>query len=121
MNFNCKALRRAGSAILLLLAFPTLIFSQQTAPVINSVLEGTIIDNKTNAPLEGVTIGIKGTTNQTVTDSKGRFTLKTGQHFPYIIQAGSIGYQSQEITISQSPVSIKLITAAQSLDDVVVV
>ncbi len=121
VNKRSPVLRWGGSAILLWLAFPAILFSQQPAPVINSVLEGTVTDTKTNAALEGVTIGIKGTTNQTVTDSKGRFTLKTGQHFPYIVQAGSIGYQSQEITVSQSRVNIQLVAAAQSLDDVVVV
>lgn len=93
----------------------------QNAPVINSVLEGTITDSKTKIPLEGATITIKGTTNSTVTNENGHFTLKTGQKLPFTILVSHIGFKTIEVDASTSPVSLELSTTDQSLSDVVVV
>ncbi|MEJ0106928.1 MAG: TonB-dependent receptor [Bacteroidota bacterium] len=105
-----------------LCVFQVIIHAQQTpAPVINSVLEGTVTDNKTKEPLDGVTIGIKGTTNQTTTNLKGQFTLRTGQKFPYILQVSYVGYKSIEVEANSPQLNIELTATEQSLSDVVVV
>jgi len=54
----------------------------QNPAAINSILEGIILDETTGFPLEGANIQIEGVPNQTSTDAKGKFTLKTGQKFP---------------------------------------
>lgn len=101
---------------------PYLVYSQQANNVvINSLLEGQILDKTTHAPLEGANINIKGTTNQTLTNSKGQFTLKTGQQFPYLLQITIVGYKSTEISVDGSPVKIELEPDIQALSDVVVV
>jgi TonB-linked SusC/RagA family outer membrane protein len=105
--------------IFLLYALPTLVYAQQS--VINSVLEGNITDSKTQGPLEGVTVNIKGTTNQTFTDSKGNFVLKTGQKFPYILTIRLLGYKPLDIEATGSPVHISLDAVDIGLSEVVVV
>lgn len=93
----------------------------QNAPVINSVLEGTVTDSKTKEPLEGVTVAIKGTTNSTLTDNKGQFVLKTGQKFPFVIQLSHVGYKPVEKEAAASPLNVGLVSTEQNLTDVVVV
>jgi len=92
-----------------------------TNPHINSELYGTVIDSMTRQPLEGVTLQIKGITHSTISDRKGKFNFKTGQTFPYKLVVTFIGYQTKEITISQSPVVIEIQQNQNRLGDVVVV
>ncbi|MFT4204141.1 MAG: TonB-dependent receptor [Chitinophagaceae bacterium] len=109
-------------SFLLSTATPLLVAAQEkTSAVINSELSGHIVDQSTKTPLEGVSIVIKGTTNQTVTDDKGNFHLRTGQKFPYTLQVSFVGYKSIEVKVDGSPVNIELNATNQSLSDVVVV
>ena len=87
---------------------PILLFAQSSQPVINSVLSGQVIDTKTGAPLEGASISIKGTTHNIVTDTKGRFTFRTGQKLPYELIVSYIGYKTQELIVSTDDVTVKL-------------
>lgn len=101
---------------------PYIVCAQKnTNAVINSVLQGQILDKVTKVPIDGVSIRIKGTTNQTVTDDKGQFTLRTGQKFPYVLELSIVGYKSIEINVDGSPVNIQLEPTLQNLSDVVVV
>ena len=93
----------------------------QQGTVINSVLQGRVLDKSNKAPLEGASVVIKGTTNQTLTDAKGSFTLKTGQKLPYTLQVSIVGYISTETEVGESNVSIELEQNVQSLTDVVAV
>lgn len=93
----------------------------QNAPTVNSILEGTVVDEITNLPLEGANIAIEGVTNQTTTNARGQFELRTGQKFPYNIIITFIGYEKKTVLASGSPVQVKLAPAKSQLDDVVVV
>ncbi|MGE9314941.1 SusC/RagA family TonB-linked outer membrane protein [Niabella sp. CJ426] len=104
--------------ILLTIALPA---QAQTPATINSVLEGTIVDETTNLPLDGANINIEGTTNQTTTNEKGQFVLRTGQKFPYNIIITFIGYDKKIVLAGGSPVSVRLKPASNELEDVVVV
>lgn len=108
------------SVFLLSLHLPT-ITRAQAQPVIQSILEGKVIDAQSKIPVEGANINIKGTTNQAVTDRNGAFTLRTGQKFPYVISVSIVGYKSKEIEVSGSPLHIELEQQIQHLTDVVVV
>lgn len=103
-------------------AAPLVVRAQEkTNAVINSELSGHVVDQTTKTPLEGVSIVIKGTTNQTVTDDKGSFHLRTGQRFPYVLQVTLVGYKSVELKVDGSPVDIELVASSQALSDVVIV
>lgn len=99
----------------------TLLAQSVSDPVINSTLTGTVIDSKTKTPLIGALVRIKGTTNQVLTDTKGKFFFKTGQKLPYILEAVYIGYKKQEIEASSSPLQISLVENESQLNEVVVV
>lgn len=88
-------------------------------PVINSVVTGKVTDG--NAPLEGTTVQIKGTTNTATTDFEGNFTLKTGQKLPFTLVVTYIGYQKEEVLASGAHVDVVLHTSKNKLDEVVVV
>ncbi|QES89691.1 SusC/RagA family TonB-linked outer membrane protein [Rhizosphaericola mali] len=108
-------------ALFLLFLIPYKAFEQIPLPTINSVLEGKITDSRSHIPLDGVSVNIKGTTNQSITNEEGKFILRTGQKFPYILQVNYIGYKSLELTINQSTINIELVAINQVLSDVVVV
>lgn len=93
----------------------------QNVPLINSPLNGIVLDSKTKQPLPGVLVKIESVTNQTQTNSKGRFDLITGQKFPYNIIISHIGYETRTIRIESSPVTIFLNESFNELDNVVVV
>ena len=103
-----------------LFLFQGLLYGQNPTTV-NSVLEGIVVDELTGQPLEGANIIIEGVTNQTTTDQKGRFVLRTGQKFPYNIIVTFVGYEKKLQVANGSPVSVKLKPTNNNLDDVVVV
>ncbi|MDR3268403.1 MAG: SusC/RagA family TonB-linked outer membrane protein [Tannerella sp.] len=71
-------------------------------------------------PLPGATIVVKGTTNGTITDGDGNFTL-AGVSNGDVIQISYIGYLPQEITYTgQSRLTVKLVEDSQQLAEVVV-
>ncbi len=90
-------------------------------PVVNAILQGKVVDSKTEKPLIGVSLQIKGITNGTTSDNNGEFTLYTGQKFPFTLVSSSVGFVTQEIVVKESPVTIKLVEADNKLGDVVVV
>ncbi|WP_322518564.1 SusC/RagA family TonB-linked outer membrane protein [Chitinophaga sancti] len=90
-------------------------------PVINSTLTGIVVDSKSQTPLIGALVRIKGTTNQVLSDNKGKFFFKTGQKLPYVLEAVYIGYKKQEIEATSSPLTISLVENESQLNEVVVV
>lgn len=63
-------------------------------------IKGYVRDMKTNEPLIGATVVIKGTTNGTVTDLNGYYEIPSLKQGVYTIVAGYIGYESAELDIS---------------------
>ncbi|MDD2951743.1 MAG: SusC/RagA family TonB-linked outer membrane protein [Parabacteroides sp.] len=92
---------------------PMMTISQQTGKV-----KGVVEDDF--GPVAGASVVVKGTTNGTITDMDGNFTLdgiKNGD----IIQISFIGYSTQELKYTGEPsLKIKLVEDSQKLDEVVV-
>lgn len=85
-----------------------------------TAITGHVVD-ATGAPLEGVTITIKGTTSSTSTDSGGGFTINAAQ-LPVTLTASRVGYSSSEVTVTgAASVSITLRSSTTGIDEVVVV
>ncbi len=79
---------------------------------------GTVTDQA--GPVIGASVIEKGTTNGTMTDNDGHFTLSVSKGA--VIEISSIGYKTQEITVgTQSNFNVKLAEDTQFLDEVVVV
>ena len=108
--------------ILLFLLFITAgIQAQNTTPLIQSKLDGTVVDDITNQPIIGGSVTIKGTTHGVVTDAEGKFYFQTGQKFPYTLIVTYIGYKKIEVIVEKNPVIINLKEERQELDELVVV
>ncbi|SHG31526.1 TonB-linked outer membrane protein, SusC/RagA family [Flavobacterium fluvii] len=95
--------------------------AQKTQPLIQSKLDGTVIDQITNEPIIGASINIKGTTHSVTSDLDGKFYFQTGQKFPYTLIISYIGYKKKEIIVDGSPVLVKLSADVQELTDVLIV
>jgi hypothetical protein len=85
-------------------------------------LTGTVTSSSTGLPLEGATVGVKGSNDAATTDGAGNFKISVPATAKQLT-VSYIGYALQEVTIpSSGSVSIKLdLTAAASLDEVIVV
>ncbi|MBP1225261.1 SusC/RagA family TonB-linked outer membrane protein [Flavobacterium sp. 1355] len=108
-------------SLLFLLFFSAGINAQNTTPLIQSKLDGTVVDDITNQPIIGASITIKGTTHGVVTDAEGKFYFQTGQKFPYTLIVSYIGYKKAEVIVDKNPVIIHLKEERQELDELVVV
>ena len=88
--------------------------AQQTKRTVKGVVEDAL------GPIAGANVVEKGTTNGTITDMDGNFTLE-GVKNGDVIQISFIGYSTMEITYTGQPVGvIKLAEDTQKLDEVVV-
>ena len=86
----------------------------------SKTVTGVVLD-AANIPVIGANVIVKGTTNGTVTDMDGKFSL---QNVPEnaVLQISYIGYLDQEIPVSgKSTVQVLLKEDTQKLDEVVVV
>lgn len=80
---------------------------------------GTVLD-KSGAPIIGANVLVKGTTNGTITDMEGRFSLEVPENAT--LQISYIGYRTQDLIVgNQTSLSVKLLEDTEALDEVVVV
>ena len=78
---------------------------------------GTVVDAM--GPVIGASVGVKGTTNGTITDFDGNFSIP-GVKKGDILQISYIGYTTKEIAWNGSPLNITMEEDAQQLAEVVV-
>ncbi|WP_455637679.1 SusC/RagA family TonB-linked outer membrane protein [Parabacteroides sp.] len=84
----------------------------------NGKVTGVVEDDF--GPIAGASVVIKGTTNGSITDMDGKFSLD-GVKAGNIIQISFIGYATQEIPYAgQASLNVKLVEDSQKLDEVVV-
>lgn len=83
----------------------------------NRKITGKVID-QTNEPVIGANVLVKGTTNGTITDMDGKFTLEVPQGA--VLQISYIGFHTIEIA-AKADLTIQLKEDSESLDEVVVV
>ena len=82
------------------------------------LVKGTIFDSQ-DEPVIGATIQEKGKKTNAVSDLDGNFQIKVAKGAKLVISY--IGMETQEVTASDKPMTIKLADSKQTLDDVVVV
>ena len=84
-------------------------------------VSGTVLAADTKIPVMGASVIIRGTTNGTLTDLDGKFTL-TGLKKDDVIQDSFVGFQTRSVIVKdESPLTILLNDAVQNLDEMVVV
>lgn len=82
-------------------------------------ITGKVTDDN-NVPIIGANVIVKGSTNGTITDIDGNFTLEVPDHA--ILLISYIGYVSQEVLVkNQNNLAILMIEDSKSIDEVVVI
>jgi TonB-linked SusC/RagA family outer membrane protein len=94
--------------------------AQETKALIQSKLDGTVIDAVTKEPVIGASVNIKGTTYGVVTDLDGKFFFQTGQKFPCTLIVSYLGYKKSEVIVNANSVIIDLTQEQNALSEVVV-
>ncbi len=85
-----------------------------------SVFSGKVTDSSSGEALPGVSIVVKGTTNGTISNFDGNFTLSVNRGD--VIQFSFIGYETQEIAAQgQQALRVALVVDTEQLDEVVVI
>jgi len=117
VNYEVK-----GSQIIL---SPKEMYSQITA-VANALqqqkktITGTVVD-EAGVPLPGVTVVVKGTTQGTVTDVDGNYSL-SGVPADGILQFSFVGMETQEVEVAgKSIINVTMVEEAIRLEEVVAV
>ncbi len=98
--------------ILILIFLPTIIVAQ------NLSLKGNIVEAKSNEPLPGATLLIKGTLNGKTSDFDGNFEINTKIGDTLVVSF--LGMITQEVLVFSSPITIKLEDDIDQLDEVLV-
>lgn len=78
-------------------------------------VSGTITDAVTKEPLIGVSVQVKGKVIGTITDTKGNFSFSTSTPPPFTLLITSVGYESQEVSVSGSNAAINISLKEQSI------
>ncbi|EHQ28897.1 SusC/RagA family TonB-linked outer membrane protein [Mucilaginibacter paludis] len=119
---HTKNLYTKSIKLFLFLFIPLISLAQtEPQPLINSKLNGTVIDALSKKPIPGAVVKIQGTTHAVATDDGGHFIFITGQKFPYTLVVSFIGYKTKTIIVNGSPVTVRLEENINQLSDVVVV
>lgn len=58
-----------------------------------------IVKDDVGVPVPGATVLIKGSSNYTVTDTKGEFVIASAKEFPFSLTVNLVGYKPQEVEI----------------------
>lgn len=94
-----------------------------TASAVNAqrvTIHGTITDAGDGSPLVGVNVIIKSSTNGTITDTDGKYSLEADADA--VLVASFIGYVSEEIPVgSRTVIDVAMKISSTSLEEVVVV
>ncbi len=98
--------------LMLLLTIPLGVFAQTT-------VSGVVTEQATGAPLPGVNVVVKGTSNGTSTDFDGNYQIQANQGD--ILVFTYIGFKEVEIPVTSNTVNVALQEDASQLDEVVVI
>ena len=127
---SLQGIAKASAFCLLLSAFSVNAAMAAPAPVgtVDEVMAvqqgkkvtGVVVDG-TGEPVIGANVVVKGTTNGTITDFDGNYTIE-GVSANDVLVISYIGYLSQEVPVgNQSMIKVTLKEDTQTLDEVVVV
>ena len=83
-------------------------------------VSGKVLGDGTKIPVIGASVIVRGTTNGTLTDFDGKFTLQAKKGD--VIQVSFVGYQTQSIIVKdESPLTILMKDDVQSMEEMVVI
>ena len=110
MNMKKALCKQAMAFVLFLL--PLTMMAQGT-------IQGVVSD-ETGVPVPGASVVVKGTTNGTISDFDGNYTI-TVDGFPATLVFSSLGYSTKEVRVTgATTLNMKLAESVTGLDEVVV-
>ncbi len=81
---------------------------------------GIVVDDQYQEPLTGVTVKEKGSTNGTITDVEGNFSLETSLNATLVFSY--MGFAEQEVSLNgRREVSVIMVTQSKDLEELVVI
>jgi TonB-linked SusC/RagA family outer membrane protein len=84
------------------------------------IVSGQVTDTESGEGLPGVTVLEKGTSNGSITDLDGNYSITVAENS--VLQISYVGYVTEEIPVgNQTSISVSLVPDIISLDDVVVI
>ncbi len=117
--YECFARKWKHSRVIPLLLVICLLTSNDL--LAQSITVSGVVTDDTNSPLPGVNIVEKGTTNGTVSNSDGAYSLIVRSNQSVLVFS-FVGTITQEVTVgNQSEISVQLLPDAETLSEVVVV
>ncbi len=99
--------------VLLALGFSSLVYGQ------SMTVTGTVTDKSDGVTLIGVSVLEKGTTNGTITDIDGRYSITVENGAVLIFSY--VGYSNQEITVTGSSLNVSMVYQSELLEEIVVI
>ena len=108
MNYRSILKQNKLPLLLIALAFPVSVTTSSLYAITTEVsitqqkkaISGVVFDGGMNEPLIGANVVVKGTTNGTVTDLDGKFTIEANPTDMLVIS--SIGFKTLEIKASEA-------------------
>ncbi len=86
----------------------------------SQTITGKVTDHSDNSPLPGVSVLIKGTTEGTITDGDGNYSIESSSND--VLAFSYIGFISEEIEVgNQSVINVSLMADITQLDEIVVI
>ena len=79
---------------------------------------GVVSDASSGEPLPSVSVKVKGSDNAAITNFDGKYTIKAGNGA--VLVFSSMGYASQEASVSGNTLNVSLASSTNKLDEVVV-
>ncbi len=98
---------------------PSKIYPESASTQQRSTIKGKVIAASDKSELPGVTVVVKGTTKGTITASDGTFTIEVSEKNPVLIFS-YIGFEKQEVTVSNNYINVVLQENVAAIDEVVV-
>ncbi|HMH35229.1 MAG TPA: carboxypeptidase-like regulatory domain-containing protein, partial [Puia sp.] len=82
-------------------------------------VSGTVKDAKTNQPLPGASVKLKGSRTGTVTTGSGAFRINASAGD--VLEISMVGFKSQLVTVGNSDISVSLELGGEELSEIVFV
>lgn len=84
------------------------------------IVKGRVLSDTDGEPMIGVAVSERGTTNGTITDADGNFSINIEEGA--VLSISYMGYTTQNVKpVGNAPIKIELVEDSKMLDDVVVV
>lgn len=85
-------------------------------------ITGHVLSDSAKAPLNGVSVTVKGTSTSTSTNAEGAYSINIPNRNNVVLVFSYVGYKRQEITVgSQSTLDVTLAEEVSAMNDIVVI